>query len=446
MRKLVPGELCGAKVADARHLKRMRRMGLGLAAQPEKGLPQIFRDASQLEGAYRLLSNERVKPSGILEGHVEQTRGRARQAGRVVVAHDTTEFSFGGERAQLGRLSGKARGFLGHFALAIDASNGMPLGVVHCEAVQRADEKRAKDDEESKESLRWHRGAAAVAQSLPGSIQVMDREADSYSLLEQMRLQEQDFVVRLSYRKRLTEEGPVGALLKSTPLVIKREVQLSARKKERAPKKVRRFPARKARLATLAIGAERNVELLRPHNTDGSPRLIVNVVRVFEPDPPADTEPVEWLLYTSLPVDTPEQILAVADAYRLRWVVEEYFKALKTGCAFEKRQLESLHALLNLLALFVPIAWSMLHLRTLARVAPDASASSLASDAQLACLRFELGPRALPKVPTVRDLLFAIARLGGHLRNNGDPGWLTIGRGYQDLLMLERGYLAGRGM
>jgi hypothetical protein len=41
---------------------------------------------------------------------------------------------------------------------------------------------------------------------------------------------------------------------------------------------------------------------------------------------------------TTEPIDTPEQILAVVDGYRHRWKIEELFKALKTGCAYEKRQ------------------------------------------------------------------------------------------------------------
>jgi hypothetical protein len=30
---------------------------------------------------------------------------------------------------------------------------------------------------------------------------------------------------------------------------------------------------------------------------------------------------------------------------------------------------------------------------------------------------------------TVRDAMLGIAALGGHIKNNGDPGWLVLGRG-----------------
>jgi hypothetical protein len=41
----------------------------------------------------------------------------------------------------------------------------------------------------------------------------------------------------------------------------------------------------------------------------------VNVVRVWEPDPPEDEVGFEWYLYTIEPISTPTQLLAVVDYY-----------------------------------------------------------------------------------------------------------------------------------
>ena len=81
--------------------------------------------------------------------------------------------------------------------------------------------------------------------------------------------------------------------------------------------------------------------------------------------------PVRWVLLTTLPVDSVEQVELVIDCYRRRWLIEEYFKAIKTGCAYEKRQLESSDTLLNALALFVPLLGVCSQLRYLARETPD---------------------------------------------------------------------------
>ena len=132
------------------------------------------------------------------------------------------------------------------------------------------------------------------------------------------------------------------------------------------------------------------------------------------------------------------------DCYRSRWVIEEFFKALKQGCSLEKRQLESYQALSNALAVFLPIAWRLLLMRSLARVAPEQPATMILSEPQLLLIKFKL---RLPAVPqTIEQALFAVARLGGHLKNNGAPGWQTLGRGYQKLLDYEIGFRAARSL
>ena len=449
--KVVQQELERAKLSNVYNKERLARIIERVAARPDKGLPQVMGNDSQLEGAYRFFRNENVEPEALLAAHAEETKQRALKASRVVVAHDSSAFLFGGERKELGRMSGKARGFLGHFALAIDAATAMPLGIVHCEPLVRDEQVKRRTkvgpQDETNEALRWNRAAEATHEMLPNAVHVMDREADSYSLFDEMLTRRQDFVVRLSHRERRAEGGAIGTLVTSAPVVAEREVWLGARGEQPGSAQKLRYPARRGRRATLEISAYRRAEVLRPQTcgADYSTRVVMNVARVVERNAPKNTKPVEWLLYTSLPVETPEQILAVVDAYRLRWLIEEFFKALKTGCILEKRQLESMHALLIMLALSIPIAWHLLRLRTLVRVDPNAPGSSVASPAQMDCLRHELGPRALPARPTARDVLLAIARLGGHLRNNGDPGWLTIARGLHDLQMLERGYLFQRG-
>ncbi len=61
-------------------------------------------------------------------------------------------------------------------------------------------------------------------------------------------------------------------------------------------------------------------------------------IYVDEPDPAEGIEPVRWRLWTLPPIDNAEQLLAIVDIYRARWIIEEFFKALKTGCSPEKRQ------------------------------------------------------------------------------------------------------------
>jgi hypothetical protein len=167
----------------------------------------------------------------------------------------------------------------------------------------------------------------------------------------------------------------------------------------------------------------------------------VNVVHVTEPAPPPGQEPVDWKLYTTEPIDSVEQVLKIVDHYRSRWVIEEYFKALKTGCSYEKRQLGNRHSLLNALAVMTPIAWTLLALRQQCRSPePRAPLTALTAQQLHVLRRFSRPP--LPEDPTGREVLLAVAALGGHIKNNGEPGWLVLGRGLERLLAYEVGWSA----
>ena len=200
----------------------------------------------------------------------------------------------------------------------------------------------------------------------------------------------------------------------------------------------RAYPTRKGRRAKVSIKATQ-VVVARPYNALKSlpESLTLNYLHLFEENPPAGEAAVDWKLLTTEPIDTPQQVERVVDIYRRRWVIEEFFKALKTGCAIEARQLESLHALQNATAMMLPIAWHLLAIRTSARQSPHAPATRVFNQVQLQILR-KLTDRPPPDNATVADALSALAALGGHIKNNGDPGWMVLGRGYKDLIAAER--------
>jgi hypothetical protein len=186
------------------------------------------------------------------------------------------------------------------------------------------------------------------------------------------------------------------------------------------------------------------VTLKRPkqRSKELPPTIVVNIVHVFELGPPLGEPPVEWLLLTSEPAGNDAEIQRVVTGYRVRWVIEEYFKAVKTGCAFESRQLESAHTLQALLAYTLIVAYALLLLRALSRTGRDEPADTLLSTIQIKLLQAKV--KKLPDQPTVRQALLAIAGMGGHLKNNGDPGWRTLSKGWAKLLAFEEGYALAR--
>lgn len=92
---------------------------------------------------------------------------------------------------------------------------------------------------------------------------------------------------------------------------------------------------RKARKAELEIRATR-VTLKPPHARGRLPQVTLNVVLVEEVNGPDDGTDVSWLLLTTLPIGTLVEILLVLDDYMARWIIEVYFRTLKTGCRVEE--------------------------------------------------------------------------------------------------------------
>jgi hypothetical protein len=116
------------------------------------------------------------------------------------------------------------------------------------------------------------------------------------------------------------------------------------------------------------------------------------------------------------------------DAYRARWVIEELFKALKTGCQIEKRQLESYDARRIALAIFLPITVQLLWLRDAARSEPAAAPCTTLSARHVQVVLRACSRRPMSATPSNEEAYLALAALGGHLRANGSLGWVVLGR------------------
>lgn len=457
-------EYRGAALPDARLNQRLCRIAEAVEGRPDAGFPQLFATEAELEAFYRFANNERVGWEEILAPHIERTLERSVPRDTILVAHDTTEFRFGGAKDREGLTRGRGgkkggaksdQGFWSHFALALDRSHH-PLGVLglypwtrgeKSPTQRRVKEGKKYDPSGPSEQDRWGELIEEVEGrlgDLTNAVHVLDSEADDYALFARL-VGKSRFVVRLCY-DRVTESGDDGnkqrlrEFLTTLPVKCEGDANVSANKQgaNAARKRNRARRQRKARVAMSASPVTLRRPTPQPKALPGT--ITVNVVYVREIDPPADVEPLEWLLLTTEPIESPEQIQTVVDYYRGRWVIEEFFKAIKTGCAYEKRQLESFETLMVALAIFVPVAWGLLNLRTMARTLPDQPASRCLSSRQLTVLRLA-STNDLQGTPTVREALLAVAKLGGHLKRNGEPGWQTLGRGFLELLRLEQGFI-----
>ena len=433
-------ELGQAELGDSRRSRRLESIVERAAARPDASFPEMAADESELEALYRFMSNEHVTPEAILAPHMAMTKARSERSAEVIVAHDTTNLSFEGEREGLGRLHAKDRGFWAHVALAMSPTRevfgvvGLRYGTRHG-PTKWVGARRIKEAKEPSEALRWPQLVREVGERFGRGrvIHVMDREADWFELYQHFVGNGERFVVRMTHDRKVEPNLRVSDVLAGASVIAERDVRLSERAEGNGAKDRARHPARKSRIARLAISAA--VADVVSSMTVGMLRL--NFVHVVELDAPDGCAPVQWTLTTTEPIATADDVLRIVDAYRARWVIEELFKALKTGCSFERRQLGSYRALLNALAMSLPIASLLLRMRSVGRERPDAPATDVI-DADLLAILCVLARRPVPSPPTARDVMYAIAGLGGHLPRNGDPGWMTLGRGMEHLLGAHR--------
>ena len=191
---------------------------------------------------------------------------------------------------------------------------------------------------------------------------VADSEADIYELLAEATAQPSrragiNWIVRACQNRALqrengqeTGEKYLREHVLGQPVLFTHTIQVRGRKAKVACETRGRRQPRQSREAELEVRAGRGT-LRPPWRADRKlPEVSVNVVLVREGDPPQDDVPVEWLLLTSLPVDEQEQVRLVIQYYCVRWMIEVFFRVLKSGCRVDDRRFEHVDRLLSCLA------------------------------------------------------------------------------------------------
>jgi hypothetical protein len=430
-----------ATLGDARRTARLVTTAEALAADPAASLPGQLADPAALKGAYRLLANDAVSFEAVLAPHREQTR-QAATGGVVLLVQDTTTLDFTAHPTTtgLGPISaGDGQGLFLQTVLAVRPETRVPLGVAAAEAVVRTPapdgETRADRAKRARESDIWGQLAAQVGAPPDATtwVHVADRGADCYGFFTTVQEHGTDLLVRVVQNRRvLLPDGTpdkLGDALRRVPPAVTRPLTVPAQ------------GSRPARDTTVAV-AWTPLTLVppRPRGAGTPPHQPIPVwgVRVWEPAPPAEADPVEWLLLTTVPVVTVEDAWERVDWYTARWLIEELHKGLKTACRIEAVQLGECENIERLLAVLLPVAVRLLQLRAVSRAAPHAPVATVA-DAALVTLVARAARQ--PPADTVARFAAQVARLGGYQdrRGDGPPGWQTLWRGWQRLSLLAEG-------
>lgn len=434
----IGSETDGCDLGDKRLNVRYRLLLERLGDQPQLSIPAACRGKAEVEAAYRFFDHPRVTPARLLAPHHAATRWRMAEQTCVIVAQDTTEIDLTRpERVVGGPLSNDHRcGFFSHLSLAITTS-GVPLGVLANRTWSRdprtVGQSAAKHKQQTlneKESERWiegYRACCEAARALPGVevIGVSDSEGDMYEALTEAQTQQHaaKFIVRACQdRRRIGDEQQhLWASVSQTPVLGTRTVRVSERKAPPSETRKRR-KARDARAAVLTIQAT-TVTPRAPWRPDGKlPSVPVTVVRAREVNPPPGEEPIEWLLLTDLPATTLAQAERVLDGYTHRWLIEVYFRVLKSGCGVEKLQLETAERMPNALTVYQIVAWRVLLLTMLGRATPNVSCETVLTEPEWKAVYVVVLRKKIPKKPpSLGVMVRLIAMRGGHLGRTNDP-------------------------
>jgi hypothetical protein len=456
-----------ARLGDQRRTRSLVDLADRCARHPGGTLPQKFKDPNALRRCYDLMNCRAVTHARVLEPHARHTLEAAlRHDGVVLSIHDGSELDFStltSLREQLGQIgSGAGRGYQCMNSLMVLPAHKQVLGlanqILYARPEVPKDETRAqKRQREDRESLLWLRAVeqidAATADCLRQSgqsppaglrlVDVVDRGGDTFEFLDREAVLCRLYVVRSQHNRAIRVghdgnglEARLHDHLRTLAAQGCRDIELSDR------------PERPARQACLAV-AWAAVQVQAPENPRGQHRngpLDLWAVRVWEPKPPAGAEAVEWFLLTPVAVAALAAAWEVVDWYCLRWVVEEFHKAQKTGCAIETPQFTTAERLQPMIALLSAVATTLLQLRSDSR---DSACQGEPATGRVAPEYVEVlsGWRYQERRElTVREFFQALARLGGHQNRRGDgaPGWLVLWRGWTTLQTMVAGARAVR--
>ncbi len=448
-----------ASLGDERRSKRLVKTAELIFKSPAGSLPDKLPDWADLTGLYRLVAAEQVTHAAVIQPHLKRTLDQMRRsAGVVLLPHDTTELDFTGHEEVAGELgqigNGGGRGYLCHNTLAITPDKrviGLASQILHHRRkVGKNETARQKREHPDRESRLWIRGCEQVGPAPQGVlwVDICDRGSDSFEFLEYEHTHQRSYVIRSSKDRSLDGEDHLGSdrihctlhgYARDLPTLLTRQVEVAASTKKGS----------KARRATVRIACA-PITLAAPKQPRGQcsrSSLPLWVIHVAEINPPSDVAPLEWVLLSNVPVETPQQAAERVDWYNCRPIIEDYHKGQKTGLGIELPQFESADRLEPVLGVLSVVAAVLLQLRHAAR---DPESEHVAATERVPELWVKIiaakvytHPRKQSKKfdeLSVKEFFVGVACLGGHLarKNDGPPGWQTLWRGWRKLhLMIE---------
>lgn len=386
--------------------------------------------------------NVKVTKERLIEPHYEQTvcRIKSSQSKYILAIQDQMRLNYTHHLAKhdLGRIgkTGKTTqyGLIQHSVLCVDDSNE-PLGLIDLSFFDYSEfETDIHRDQRSiteKTRCYWVDGLTRMRSRLGSKcvspiITVADREGDFYEWLHPLVLNKEAFVIRAQYNRVTGETFKKGnkklrTVLDEAPILGEMEVVIQEVASREMTSKSLKL---KATQITLPSPKHLNKEQVQANQYDA---IELNVVCAYDDEH-------EWILLTSLPIDTLEQIQEIVSIYQSRWHIEDYHKVLKTGYQVDEIYLHSSReAIINFLVLASISACRLYWLVYVGRTEAEISADTLFEEFEWKSVYVYFNEPIPSKAPTIAVTMQYIARLGGYKPSKKalPPGIKTFWTGFQ---------------
>ncbi len=125
---------------------------------------------------------------------------------------------------------------------------------------------------------------------------------------------------------------------------------------------------------------------------------------------------MEWVVITTLPIDTPEQVKVIVEDPRSRCCIEILFRTLKSGCRVEVRLFQDIERVLPFLAVLLNVAWRTRFVGRMGRGCPDLNCDVIFEPPEWKAV-WSVAKRAPPAklAPRHSDVVHMEASLGVHI-------------------------------
>jgi hypothetical protein len=458
----VVDEMKSADLKDKRLDRRLNSILSDFSERPTASISAACGGYKEMTAAYRFFNNDKVNFDDVLQPHIESAYLRIAAQQVVLLVPDTTEVDVTRPEQQVlgaGSLDGNSRRGVFLHLMGAFTPDGTPLGTVQATPWVRPDDKLPASSKtraelaatpiEEKESYRWllsMRKAREIAALHPQTqiVYVADSEADIFEVIAEGMVAPRTlgFIIRACHDRALVDgSGEAKTALDhlreevlAGPVLYTHTIKIRGRDPKVACEVRGRRQPRQTRTAEVEVRAVQ-VTLRAPWRKDRLlPDVTVNAVLVTEVNPPDDDVPVEWLLLTTLSIDNIDQVHLVVEYYCTRWMVEIFFRTLKSGCRVEERRFEKIDRLLPCLAVYLIVTWRTLYVVRLGRGCPEIICEAIFEPAEWKSVyQVVKGERPPKQPPQLQEMVRIVAQLGGYVsrKRDDEPGPQTVWLGLQ---------------